>query len=99
MIEIAQAHQIEVIVCSVLPAFDYPWSPGLKPNEKIPKLNRQLQSYSDNHNIVYVNYFAEMTDGNNGLIKSYTYDGVHPNKKGYQLMGTLLEKAISEVLD
>jgi len=98
MIEIAKAHQIEVILCAVLPAFDYPWRPGLKPNEKIPVLNNQLLNYAKNHNIVYVDYFAAMNDGNNGLIKSYTYDGVHPNKAGYQRMGDLLTKAISEVL-
>lgn len=99
MIEIAKAHNIEVILCSVLPAFDYPWRPGLKPNEKIPELNAALVDYSTSQNIVYVDYFSVMTDGNNGLIKSYTYDGVHPNKKGYQLMGTLLEKAINKVLE
>lgn len=98
MIEIAKAHQIEVILCAVLPAFDYPWRPGVKPNKKIPALNKQLMNYAKKHKIVYVDYFASMTDGNNALIKNYTYDGVHPNKAGYQRMGDLLTKAISELL-
>ena len=42
MTEIAHANGIKVILCSVLPAFDYPWSPGLSPNIKIPKLNCYL---------------------------------------------------------
>ncbi|GAB3026525.1 hypothetical protein GCM10027051_34140 [Niabella terrae] len=35
MVELAQANRIKVILCSVTPAFDYPWKPGLNPAEKI----------------------------------------------------------------
>lgn len=42
MTEIAQANGVKVILCSVLPAYDYPWRPGLEPNIKIPKLNAMI---------------------------------------------------------
>ena len=29
MAEIATANHIRVVLCSILPAFDYPWEPGL----------------------------------------------------------------------
>ncbi len=99
MIEIARAHNIKVILCSVLPAYDYPWRPGLKPNEKIPKLNAALTRYSKEQDLPYVDYFSAMTDGKNGLLKKYTYDGVHPNKLGYERMGVLLQKAINTLLE
>jgi lysophospholipase L1-like esterase len=40
MAELARANGIKVILCSVLPAFDYPWRPGFNPDQKIPALNR-----------------------------------------------------------
>lgn len=99
MILIAKAHQINVILCSVLPAYDYPWRKGLNPNEKIPELNRQLKDVAKKNGVVFLDYFMAMTDGNNGLKKTYTYDGVHPNKNGYLVMESLVEKAIASVLE
>lgn len=40
MAQLAKANGIKVILCSVLPAFDYPWRPGMEPNVKIPELNK-----------------------------------------------------------
>ncbi len=98
MSEIAKANGIKVIICSVHPAFDYPWQKGLKPNEKIPTLNKLLKAYTEKHNITYLDYFKAMVDDKNGLKSEYTYDGVHPNKKGYQIMAPLAKEAIKKVL-
>ena len=98
MCEIAQANGINVIISSVLPAFDYPWKPGLNPDEKIPKLNKILKQYAENKGLVYLDYFTSMADSRNGLRKEYGSDGVHPNETGYDVMETLAEEAISIAL-
>jgi len=98
MAEIAKSNNIKVIISSVLPAYDYPWKTGLKPNEKIPKLNKLLKEYANKNRIVYIDYFTSMTNKKNGFKKEYTYDGVHPNKKGYLKMEPLVEKAIKKTL-
>ena len=98
MAELAEANGIKVVLCSVLPAFDYPWRKGLKPNEKIPALNNMIKAYSERKGFVYLDYFSAMTDGNNGLREDLGSDGVHPNKKGYELMAPLAEKAIAKAL-
>ena len=98
MCEIAQANGINVIISSVLPAFDYPWKPGLNPDEKIPKLNKMLKQYAENKGFVYLDYFTTMADERNGLKKEYGSDGVHPNETGYKVMETLAEEAISKAL-
>ncbi|PCJ94209.1 MAG: acylhydrolase [Flavobacteriaceae bacterium] len=98
MVEIAQANDIKVVLASVHPAFDYPWSKGLAPNERIPELNGEIKKYADAHSIVYLDYFSAMTDGNNGLRTELTYDGVHPNKEGYAIMEPLAEEAIKKAL-
>ena len=98
MSELARANGIKVIISSVIPAYDYPWRKGLNPNEKIPKLNQLLKKYTQGNDIVYLDYFTAMTDGNNGLKKEYTYDGVHPNKNGYLIMEGLVKEALKEIL-
>jgi len=98
MTEIAQSSGIEVIISSVLPAFDYPWRPGLDPANKIPALNKMLSGYATEKGLIYLDYFSAMTDGNNGLRKELTYDGVHPNRAGYEVMAPLAQKAIDKAL-
>lgn len=98
MVEIAKANNIKAALCSVLPAFDYPWKPGLKPAEKIVHLNKWIKQYADKNNIIYVDYFAPMADEQNGLKKEYSEDGVHPNEAGYKVMAPIVEKAIAEAL-
>lgn len=98
MAELAKTHNIEVVLCSVLPVFDYPWQTGLKPAEKIIELNVRIKKYADTHGIVYADYFTEMVDTQNGLKSEYTNDGVHPTKAGYEVMAPIAEKAIARAL-
>jgi len=98
MAELAKANNIRVVLCSVLPVYEYPWSPGLEPAEKIMKLNAMLQSYAQKNKIVYVDYHTAMSDERKGLKSEYSPDGVHPNLKGYKVTDDLVEKAISQTL-
>lgn len=99
MTEIAQANGVKVILCSVLPAYDYPWRPGIEPNIKIPKLNAMIIEYAEASQVHYLDYFNALDDGNNGIIADYTYDGVHLTSKGYQVMEPMVEKALKSVLN
>ena len=98
MAEIAKAYNIKVIIASVHPAFDYPWRIGLNPNEKIPALNKLLKTYSKKNDIVYLDYFSAMANDKCGLRSNLGADGVHPNRKGYEIMAPLAEAAIEKVL-
>jgi lysophospholipase L1-like esterase len=98
MAELAQANKIKVILCSVLPAFDYPWKKGMEPNIKIPKLNELIKSYCSKNDIYYLDYFKEMNDGNNGMISALTTDGVHCTLEGYAKMESMVVPAIEKVL-
>ena len=94
MVELAQANKIKVILCSVLPAYDFPWKSGLEPAPKIIELNKLIAQLAHANGIVFVNYFSVMTDIRQGLAADYSNDGVHPNKKGYQVMTPLILEAI-----
>lgn len=98
MAEIAKANNIKVILCSVLPVYDYPWKPGLNPANKIVELNKWIKDYSIKNEIVYADYFSAMADDRNGLKKEYSEDGVHPNLSGYKIMAPIIENAIQQVI-
>lgn len=98
MVELAQTNGIIPIVCSVLPAYDYPWRPGLEPNKKIPELNSMLEKMAGEKQVPYLNYFETMADDRNGLPKELTTDEVHLTKEGYQVLSKLAEEAIQKAL-
>jgi len=98
MTELAEQNDIKVVLSSVLPAFDYPWRPGLKPNEKIPALNEMIKTYAKQNGHVYLDYFSAMADERNGLPKKYANDEVHPTVEGYKVMEPMVEAAIEKAL-
>ena len=100
MAELAKEHNILVIISSVLPVYKYSWIEGeLDPVPIIARLNAIIKNYAQQNAHSYLDYYSEMVDSNMGLIDEYTYDGVHPNKKGYEIMSLLASKAIRTTLD
>jgi lysophospholipase L1-like esterase len=99
MVDLAKANGIRVVLCSILPVFDYPWKRGLEPAQKIIDLNKWLKDYAARSGSVYVDYFAAMVDERQGCKADLCSDGVHPTEAGYTLMVPLAEKGIAEALD
>jgi len=99
MAQLAVANNIKVILCSVLPVFDYPWRTGLEPVDKIEETNQWLKEYALENGHIYLDYFSEMADQRKGLRKEFSEDGVHPNLKGYSVMAPLAKMAIQKALN
>jgi lysophospholipase L1-like esterase len=97
MAELAKANKIKVIMCSVLPASDFKWKPGMQPGPKVVKLNMLLKKYANDNAIPYLDYYTPMVNDSQGLKSEYGEDGVHPNDAGYAVMEPLIEKAIQEI--
>lgn len=98
MSELAAMHNIKVILCSVLPAYKYPWSPKVHPAQKIVELNKWIKHYADGHGFVYVDYYSSLTNEQGGMKEEYSKDGVHPNKAGYNIMEPIIVKAINQAV-
>ncbi|MGQ1786094.1 MULTISPECIES: SGNH/GDSL hydrolase family protein [unclassified Saccharicrinis] len=98
MVELAKANQIEVVLCSVLPVVQYKWRKEIKPAEKVIELNKLLKAYAKKNKLSYIDCHTPMANEHKGLKKEFSPDGVHPNYKGYQMMGLLFEKSISKAL-
>jgi lysophospholipase L1-like esterase len=47
---------------------------------------------------VYLDYYTPTLDDKGVLKQELTYDGLHPNAAGYEIMGPLAEKAIAQAL-
>lgn len=99
MAELARANNIKVIICSVLPVYQYRWRPAIKdPAGQIIQLNSLLKAYAQKHKITYVDFHSVMKDSNNGLPLKYSEDGVHPTKEGFSIMEPIIKKAIDKLV-
>ena len=98
MADLAKANGIQAILCSILPVFDYPWKPGLKPYEKISVVNDWMKNYAAQHGMIYLDFYSAMVDSRPGMKADFSKDGVHPNMAGYKVMEPLVEKAIAQAL-
>ena len=97
MVDIAQANGIQVLLCSVLPATDFPWRSGPSPSVKIVKLNAMIKVYAREAGIAYVDYFSAVANTQNGMKEELSEDGVHPNGAGYAMMEPVLDAVLANV--
>jgi lysophospholipase L1-like esterase len=98
MAELAKANGIRVVLCSVLPAYDFPWAPGLSPALKVVAVNAWMKQYAAEKGDVYVDYYSAMSDDRGGLPPTLSKDGVHPLPAGYAIMAPLAEAGIEKAL-
>jgi lysophospholipase L1-like esterase len=105
MSELAHVHGIRVVLASVMPVSDVTGADGTKfvqtirrPPDKILALNTWIKTYAAKNGDVYLDYFSAMVDDKGFLKADLTYDGLHPQGKGYAVMAPLAEKAIAQAL-
>jgi lysophospholipase L1-like esterase len=99
MVELAEANNIKVILCSVLPANYFYWQPKAQPATTILALNESIQRYAKEKGLLYTDFYSSLVDNLKGLPLTYSNDGVHPNAAGYEIMEPLLLKNIQILLD
>ncbi|MBL8178484.1 MAG: SGNH/GDSL hydrolase family protein [Bryobacterales bacterium] len=99
MSELAKLHGIKVILSSVLPVCDYirPQSER-RPMDKIKALNVWIKEYAADNGHHYLDYFTPMLDDKGVLKQELTYDGLHPNDAGYEVMVPLALKVVEAAL-
>jgi len=98
MADLAVANHIRVVLCSVLPAYDYPWKRDLEPAPKILAINAWMKLLAAQKHYVYVDYHSAMKDEQDGLPPTLSHDGVHPLPAGYAVMTPLVEEGIQKAL-
>jgi lysophospholipase L1-like esterase len=99
MAELAAANKIKVVFSSVMPVCDtIRRQTDRRPNEKIVELNNWIKEYAATHKAGYIDYYGAMLDDKAALKQELTYDCLHPNTEGYDVMMPLAQKAIDKVV-
>lgn len=98
MAQLARVHGIKVVLSSILPVKEYPWSKEADAVGMIAAVNNWMKAYAAEQGFVYLDYFTAMADEEGGLPKIYSGDGVHPNLEGYALMEPLVVEAVRQAL-
>jgi acyl-CoA thioesterase I len=100
--ELAKAHNIRLILSSVLPVNNYTERSkdffAQRPTERILELNRWLKSYCEKNHLLYLDYFSALVDDKGMLKRDLADDGLHPNMAGFAIMAPMAEKAIEKAL-
>ena len=95
-----------MVLASLLPVRDGVLDAGGKPITRtkdrppatLVAMNRWIGEYARRNRHVFLDYHAAMADAAGALKPELTYDGLHPNAKGYAVMGTLAEAAITKAI-
>lgn len=95
--QLARTNGIKVILCSVLPANDFRWRPGLEPGDKVIALNQSIAAFAMQEGFYYLDLYSAVVDDNKGMKAEYANDGVHPTIEGYKVLEPLVEEAIRKV--
>jgi acyl-CoA thioesterase-1 len=98
MVQLAHANGIRIVLCATLPADHFSWRKDAKPAEPIRELNAWMKHYAAEQKLVYVDYYAALTNANGGMKEGTSLDGVHPTAAGYAIMEPLAEKGIAEAM-
>ena len=104
MAELAKANGIRVVLSSILPVSASHTSPTgtpqttSRPMDRIRALNGWMKKYAAAEGHIYLDYFSAMVDDKGLLREELSADDLHPNAKGYAVMGPLAEAAILQAL-
>ena len=96
MCELAKAHGIKVILCSIPPTSVFGWRRDISPAQPIRDLNKMIEAYANENKIYYLNYHPALTDEKGGIPPKWSNDTCHPNLECYR---TVMEPMVCEALN
>ncbi|MGH9396947.1 MAG: SGNH/GDSL hydrolase family protein [Terriglobia bacterium] len=101
MTELAQAHGIKVILCSLTPVSDYTKykQTAHRPPADIMEINQWIRAYATKAHAVFADYYAATVDNHGMYTEAYSRDGLHPNDQGYKVLAPVAEAAIEKALE
>lgn len=106
MSEVAKTNGIRVVLSSVLPVSDtvrgasgeFYIQTKSRPPSRILMMNEWLKNFARTNGYIYLDYYGAMVDESGFVKDGLTFDGLHPNAKGYAVMAPIAERAIREAL-
>ncbi|MDE6276011.1 MAG: hypothetical protein K2M75_05670 [Clostridia bacterium] len=91
------AHVGEIIICSLLPVNKSINNKmvGTRKNSNIKTINSKLKTACEKKQVTFVDLYTLLEDKDGNFDKQYTYDGLHPNTKGYIIITQAIEKTLN----
>lgn len=86
MTKMAEQHNIEVILCTILPAARYPWRPEIEPVKPIRNMNRRMARFAKHRHRKFIDFYTPLATKHGALQTPLSKDGVHPNSECYTVM-------------
>ena len=87
--------ETKIFVQSVLPVNeDVPRRLGHAKNDDVIRLNQESRKMCSRYSIQFIDLFSLFANGKDKLKREYTYDGLHPNGKGYLIWKSEIEKYV-----
>lgn len=91
-----QSNNINLILCSILPTNMTFTNRNKERNIYIAKVNKKLKRLCEDENIIYADYYSAFVQNGDIYVKDeLTFEGLHPNTKGYNLMMKILKETLS----
>lgn len=96
MIYMSQEARITGIISSALPPFSkVPHSSFL--GKTVPKLNKRLKEFAENHGSIYVDFYSEVTDLKTKCIfPEYEDEGYVMSTRGYEALSRILRDTLAK---
>lgn len=102
MADIARAHGIAVILCTILPVNNYTEAARSVVQERKPDelraINARLRALAARRGFAFADYDAVLADRAGLMGAAYTRDGVHPLAAGYARMAPVAAQAIATAI-
>ncbi|MDE6060891.1 MAG: hypothetical protein K2G31_05415 [Clostridia bacterium] len=91
-----QANVDNIIICSLLPVNKSVNSQmvGSRKNEDIIAINKALKNACEQKQVTFVDIYYLLVDKDGNFDARYTYDGLHPNVKGYEVITQALKNVL-----
>jgi lysophospholipase L1-like esterase len=100
MAQLARANGIRAVICSVLPAAEYPWRREVtEVAAKVRAVNAIVREWAEANGATYVDYHTPLADERGGLAPELAADGIHPTPDGYRRMERILQPILRGVLE
>ncbi len=71
-----------IAVESIYPVIDH----KQRKNKNLKPINEKLKKLCSEEDVAYIDLFDALCDENGSFDKAYTYDGLHPNVHGYEVV-------------
>ena len=95
MVNKAKLNNINIIMCSILPTNMTFTNANKERNSYIVDVNEKLKRLCEQESLIYIDYYSEfVADGDNCVKDGLTFEGLHPNTKGYNIMMKILKETL-----